>query len=154
MRELILSLHSALVRSYLECWDQFQAPQFKRHMDILEAVQQRATKTTAASLQQEKAERDGTVHPGEEKAQGDPIHVYKHQIGERNKDIARLFSVEASDGTRGNGKKMKHRKFTLNIRRHFLIVRMTEQWLPRQLVGSPLLEIFKSHLEMVMGNWL
>lgn len=75
------------------------------------------------SLLQEKAKRDETVHPGEEKAQRDPIHVYKHKMGECNKDIARLISVEPSDGARGNGKKVKHRRFTLNIRQHFLIVR-------------------------------
>lgn len=120
--------------------------------NILEAVQQRATKMTEAALLQEKAKRAGTVHPREEKAQRDPIH----QMGERNKYTARLFSADASDGTRGNGKKMKHRLFTLNIRQHFLIASMTEQWhrLSTEVVGSPLLELFKRHMEMVMDNWL
>ena len=44
----------------------------------------------------------------------------------------------------------------LNIRKHFLTVRVTEYWnrLPRELVESPSLEIFKSCLDMVLGNWL
>lgn len=151
MRDLILSLNSALVRSHLKCWDQFWTPHYKRYMNILEAVQQRATKMTAASLLQEKAKRAGTVYPGKEKAQRDPIHVYKHQMGDCNEDIARLISVEPNDGTRGNGKKMKNRKFTLNF-----TFSLREQWhrLLREVVGSPLLEIFKRNLEMVMGNWL
>lgn len=37
------------------------------------------------------------------------IHVYRHQMEECNKDLARLFSVEPNDGTRGHGKKMKHK---------------------------------------------
>jgi len=41
---MVLLLCSALVRANLECWIQFWAHQYKRDMNTLERVQQRATK--------------------------------------------------------------------------------------------------------------
>jgi len=91
---------------------------------------------------------------GEEKAQRDLIHVYKHLKRGCNEDRVRLFSVVPSDGTKGNGHKLKHRKFPLNVSKHFFTERVTKHChgLPRDVVGSPSLEIFKSHLDMVLGN--
>jgi len=44
----------------------------------------------------------------------------------------------------------------MNIRKYLFTVRVTKHWheLPREVVESPSLEIFKSSLAMVLGNWL
>jgi len=62
--------------------------------------------------------------------------------------------VVPRDRTRGNGHRLKHGRFPLNIRKHFVTVRVTEHWhrLPGEAVASPPLEIFTSHLDMVLGN--
>jgi len=64
--------------------------------------------------------------------------------------------VVPSDRTRGIGHKMKHRKFLLNMRKNFFPLSMMEHWhrLPREVVESPSLEIFKTRLDEVLCSLL
>ena len=65
------------------------------------------------------------------------------------------MSVVPSARTRGNGHKLQHRMFSLNTRKHFSAVWVTEQWhrLPR-CCGVSSLEISKSHLDTAPGTLL
>ncbi|KFV88435.1 hypothetical protein N308_06418, partial [Struthio camelus australis] len=55
-----------------------------------------------------------------------------------------------------NGPKLNHRQFHLSMEKNFWTVRVPEHWtrLPREVVESPSLEIFKTRLDVILGNML
>jgi len=69
-------------------------------------------------------------------------------MGGKSLEGARLFSLAPCDRTRGTGRKLKHMKFCLNTRKHFLTVRLVKCWnsLLRESVESASVEIFKTQL--------
>jgi len=61
-----------------------------------------------------------------------------------------------SNRTRGNGHKLKQRKFQLNMRKNFFTLRVKEHWsrVPREVVESASLDIFKPRLDEVLRSLL
>ena len=87
----------------------------------------------------------------------DLIDVYKYLMGGgRQIYKARQFLVVCSNRSKSNGLKLEHRKFGTNIWKNFVMLRVTEHWngLPREVVESPTMEIFKTHLDTHLCNLL
>ncbi|GAB0181377.1 hypothetical protein GRJ2_000603000 [Grus japonensis] len=83
--------------------------------------------------------------PRGDKAWGNLITVFQYLKGGYKEDRGSLITRSHMEKTKGNGYKLHQERFHLDIRNNIFTVRTINHWnnLPRDVVESPSLEVFK-----------
>ena len=145
LREVILPIYSVLVRPHLEYCIQMWSPQYNRDIDLLERIQRRATKIIQGMKNLSFEDRLRELGLLKRRLQSD---LFQYQKGGCKKERDRLFCRIYCDKKRGNGFKLKDRRFRWNISKKFFAITIVKHWygLSREAVDASFLDGALSNL--------
>lgn len=129
-KDTILRLYKSLVRPHLEYCVQAWSPDFKKDIDLLEAVQRRATKMIRGLGRlpyEERLRKCGLTTLEKRRRRGDLIETYKILTGKSAMKPDRFFQPAQYRGTRGHSLKL-YKKRSTTYGKRFFSNRVIDDW--------------------------
>jgi len=148
-------LYTVMVRPHLEYGNVVWHPQFKKDMELLEAVQRRATKMVPGLRNVSYEERLRCMHLPSllyRQLRGDAIETYKYLHGQYRTNYLSLFYMfdpQSGVATRCHSLKMQKRDCKSMLRANILGFRIVNFWnsLPEDVVSAESVNCFKNRYD-------